>query len=87
MALQLGTLRDALIEAGVSADKAGDAAAEVVEYASRLAGTTPRITALTWIVGAIFALNLLILSSLFGVWSRLIEVGDQVTHTAVAALR
>ena len=87
MALHLGALRDALIDAGVSADKAGEAAVEVAEHANRFAGTNSRITALTWIVGATFGLNLLIISSLFGIWLRLGELCDQLAQAALAASR
>lgn len=48
MALQLGALRDALIDAGASPEKAGDVAAEVGAYDSRLAAIDARLAVLTW---------------------------------------
>lgn len=51
MALQLGALRDALIDAGASPEKAGDAAAEVGAYDSRLAAIDTRLAVLTWMSG------------------------------------
>ena len=38
MALQLGALREALIDAGASVEKADKAAEEVASYENRLAG-------------------------------------------------
>ena len=52
MALQLGSLRDALIEAGATSTSAISAAAEVGEYDSRLAATDTRLAVLTWMAGA-----------------------------------
>ena len=58
MALQLGALRDALIEAGASPEKAANAAEEVASYENRLAGIENKLTALdgrvgllSWMVG------------------------------------
>jgi hypothetical protein len=58
MALQLGALREALIEAGASTDKADKAAEEVASYENRLAGIETKlvrldgkVNLLTWMVG------------------------------------
>jgi hypothetical protein len=51
MALQLGALREALIEAGATGDKASKAAEEVAGYENRLASIDTRLTVLTWMVG------------------------------------
>ena len=51
MALQPGALREALIDAGASPEKAGDAAAEVGAYDSRLAAIGTRLAVLTWMAG------------------------------------
>jgi hypothetical protein len=51
MALQLGALREALIEAGASADKANQAAEEVASYEGRLAKLESKLDLLTWMVG------------------------------------
>jgi hypothetical protein len=51
MALQLGALRDALIDAGAKVEKADKAAEEVAGYASRLASMDSRLALLTWMVG------------------------------------
>jgi hypothetical protein len=48
MALQLGALREALIEAGASPDKAGKASEEVAGYDSDL-------KLLKWMVGGVYA--------------------------------
>lgn len=51
MALQLGALRDALLEAGASPAKADKAAEELAGYESRLSGIEARLAVLTWMVG------------------------------------
>ena len=51
MALQLGALRDALVDAGATAEKANKAAEELAGYENRLAGIDTRLSALTWIAG------------------------------------
>jgi hypothetical protein len=51
MALQLGALRDALMEAGATVDKANKAAEGVVGYESRLASIDTRLSVLTWVAG------------------------------------
>lgn len=68
MALQLGALRDALIDAGASPDKAAKAAEELAGYENRLAGIdlrleqlASRVTLLTWMTGFNTALTLGIL--------------------------
>jgi uncharacterized protein with GYD domain len=62
MALQLGALRDALIEAGATVEKADKAAEEVASYENRLAGIETklvsldgRVNLLTWMVGGVYA--------------------------------
>ena len=50
MALQLGALREALVEAGASPEKAARAAEEVASYENRLAGIESRLSVLTWMV-------------------------------------
>lgn len=51
MALQLGALRDALIDAGASEAKADRAAEELAGYENRLASIDTRLAVLTWMVG------------------------------------
>jgi hypothetical protein len=53
MALQLGALREALIEAGASPEKAGEAAEELAGYDSDL-------KLLKWMVGGIYGVLVLI---------------------------
>jgi hypothetical protein len=59
MALQLGALRDALIEAGASVEKAEKAAEELAAYENRFAG---------WMVGLVIAIVLVE----FGMLSRVV---------------
>ncbi len=51
MALQLGALRDALIDAGAQPDKAAKAAEELAGYDNRLAAMDTRLSVLTWMAG------------------------------------
>lgn len=58
MALQLGALREALIDAGASQEKANKAAEELAAYDSRLAKIETRLVLLTWMVGTLVPLNI-----------------------------
>lgn len=64
MALQLGDLRDALIDAGASVAKADKAAEELAGYENRLANIEARLTTLTWMVGVNTTLTVAILLKL-----------------------
>jgi len=68
MALQLGALRDALIEAGATTAKADKAAEELAGYENRLASMDARLSVLTWMAGT----NLVITA---GVLWRLLAMG------------
>jgi hypothetical protein len=57
MALQLGALREALIEAGASPDKADKASEEVADYEGRLASLETKVAVLTFMVGTNLALT------------------------------
>src|SRR5689334_2541689 len=72
MALQLGALRDALIEAGVSETKAREAAEEVAGYENRL-------TRLTTMVQAMIAIGMLLLASQGAIW---LEIGKLTSQQA-----
>jgi hypothetical protein len=65
MALQLGALREALLEAGASPEKATKAAEEAASYQNRLAGIEGRLSTLTWMVGTNPALTVAVLFKLF----------------------
>ena len=65
MALQLGALRDALLEAGASEDKARKAAEELAGYESRPAAIDARLSVLTWMAGTNIALTIAVLFKLF----------------------
>ena len=58
MALQLGALRDALIEAGATPEKAAKAAEEVAAYENRFAKVEADVNLLKWMVGLLIALQL-----------------------------
>jgi len=51
MALQLGALRDALIDAGAQPEKAAKAAEELAGYENRLSSIEARLSVLTWMAG------------------------------------
>jgi hypothetical protein len=98
MALQLGALRDALIDAGASEEKAQRPAEDLAGYDNRLAGidarlagidarltgVDARLTMLTWTVGVNVAVCLAALGSLFALWSKVGELGGQVALLARA---
>jgi hypothetical protein len=72
MALQLGALRDALLDAGASQEKADKAAEEVASYENRLAGIETklvtldgRVNLLAWMVGFNLVMTLAILWRVF----------------------
>lgn len=65
MALQLGALRNALLEAGASPDKADKAAEEIAGYENRLASIETRLTVLTWMVTFNLAMTIAVLFKLF----------------------
>jgi hypothetical protein len=55
MAIQLGALREALIEAGASPEKAAKASEEIASYESLLTKLDGRVNLLTWMVGGVYA--------------------------------
>ena len=65
MALQLGALRDALIEAGASTDKAAKAAEGLAGYEREFADIKADLRLLKWSQAATFAAVLAILLKLF----------------------
>ena len=65
MALQLGALRAALLDAGAKPDTADKAAEEVAGYENRLAGLETKVSVLTWMVGTNVALTLAVLWRVF----------------------
>jgi hypothetical protein len=60
MALQLGALREALIDAGASPEKATKAAEEVASYDTQLAGLRADVALLKWMVGGLYGVLALI---------------------------
>ena len=65
MALQLGALRTALLDAGASEEKADRAAEEIAGYENRLSSIEARLSVLTWMAGANIAFTIAILLKLF----------------------
>ena len=55
MAMQMGALRDALIDAGASPEKANKAAEEMAGYESRLASIDVRLERLDGRINLVFA--------------------------------
>lgn len=55
MALQLGSLRDALVEAGATTASAAKAAEEVASYENRLAKIETDLSLLKWMTGTVLA--------------------------------
>lgn len=82
MALQLGALREALLDAGASPDKADKAAEEVASYENRLAGIETklvrldgRVNLLTWMVSTNVAVTLGVLWLLLRVAGKVGALG------------
>jgi glutathione S-transferase len=82
MAMQLGALRTALLEAGATQDKADRAAEEAAGYETRLAGLETRVAVVTWMVGANITLTVLAVGVLITLASRLGELSGQIMHIA-----
>ncbi len=75
MALQLGDLRDALIDAGASPEKAEKAAEEVAGYENRL-------TRLTTLVQVAIGILVVLIGSQAGLWVKLGEISGQLAQMA-----
>jgi hypothetical protein len=80
MALQLGATRDAFLAAGVPADKADAASEELAGFDNRIAAIDSRLAVLTWMVGAVITVSLLLLGSMFAVWSKLGDISGQLAR-------
>ena len=65
MAILMGDLRAALVNAGATEDLANKAAPEVATCEARLAGVETRLSVLTWMTGANIALTTAILFRVF----------------------
>jgi hypothetical protein len=65
MALRLGALQDALLDAGSSPEKAERAAEELADYEKRLASIDTRLAVLTAMVGTVIGLVLLVLGKVW----------------------
>ena len=57
MAMQLGALGSALLDAGASVENADKAAEELAGYDGGLAGIDTRLAVLTWVAGTNLALT------------------------------
>ncbi len=86
MALQLGAVRDALMEAGARAESAAKAAEELASFERGLADMRGDLRVLKWMAGANDGLTLVILGSVFALWAKLGEVAGQIGQIARAAI-
>jgi hypothetical protein len=82
MAMQLGALRTALLEAGASPDKADRAAEEAASYETRLSGLETKVAVVTWMVGANVTLTVVTLGVLITLASKIGEISGQIMHLA-----
>ena len=71
MALQLGALRDALLEAGASPGLATAAAEELADYERQLAAVRTDLTVLKWMVATSIAVQIGGLWLMMNILSRL----------------
>jgi len=79
MALQLGALRAALIDAGASVEKADKAAEEVAGWRRKVAGTEKCLPVATLLVGANIALTLMSLAITFAISVRLSDIAAKLS--------
>jgi ferric-dicitrate binding protein FerR (iron transport regulator) len=79
MALQLGALREALIDAGASPEKAKAAAEEAASYETRLASIDAKLTIALWAGGLLFAA---ILASQALMWNAIGKVDGHLDQIA-----
>jgi len=66
MALQLGALRDALIDGGAKPELANKAAEEVASFEQRIASIDTRLAVLQWMTAFVLAGVVAILWKVFG---------------------
>ena len=78
MALQLGSLRTALIEAGASEERAYQAAEEVAGYENRLGSIEGRLSVLTWMAATSITLVVIVLGSQMALWAKLGEIAGKL---------
>jgi hypothetical protein len=64
MTLQLGALRNALIDAGASIEKAEQAAEELASYENRFASLEQKLVSPTWLTGFNLLLTAAVLTRL-----------------------
>jgi hypothetical protein len=84
MPLQMGALRDALLNAGATEEKANKAAEEAASYETRLTRIDAKLTVALWAGGLLFAA---VLTSQAALWietgkidGNLAQIGSQVAH-------
>jgi hypothetical protein len=80
MALQLGALRDALLEAGASKDTATKASEELADYESRLGRIEGKLTVILWAISANVAVSVGILGMLLPISRQLGEISAHLVH-------
>jgi len=80
MALQLGALRDALMDAGASEDKANRASEELASYETRVGRMEGKLTLLLWAVGVNVAATLAVFSILVPISRQLGEISAQLAR-------
>ena len=80
MALQLGALRDALIDAGASDDKANKASEELAGYETRVGRMEGKLTLLLWAVGMNVAATLAVFGVLVPISRQLSEISAQLAR-------
>jgi hypothetical protein len=80
MAIQLGALRTALLEAGATQDKADKAAEEAASYEMRLSGLETKVAVVTWMLGANLTLTVVTLGVLITLASKIGEISGQIMH-------
>ena len=80
MALQLGALREALIDAGASPDKADKASEELAGYEREFADIKGSLRAIGATQAILITLVVLLAGGQFAIWSKLGEISARLSH-------
>jgi type VI protein secretion system component VasF len=82
MALQPGATREAFLAAGTPPEKASAAAEELAAFETRQSGVEAKLTLLTWMIGAVLTLVMVLLGSQFLLWAKVGEIAGQLAQIA-----
>ena len=76
MAVIMGDLYTALLQAGAAETEARKAAAEVAGFENRLSGLEGKVNLLTWMVATVITLQIMTLGGLIGLLRKVFPAGS-----------